>query len=154
MMSVTLCSDSSVDCQEVCMHRRTRLSDLAPGNRNARVLIYSWPPWHTTTLRPQQSSELQLLLPTSVTMQLSKLSAIALLTRGIQAAAVLRFGCSQIVVERLDPLVNPSDNPSPHVHQASLNALNPYRDLANTLTGSRRCKSSPIRTIGPVYRSP
>ncbi|KAH8893583.1 hypothetical protein GQ53DRAFT_821519 [Thozetella sp. PMI_491] len=29
----------------------------------------------------------------------------------------LRFGCSQLVIERLDPLVNPSIIPSPHVHQ-------------------------------------
>jgi hypothetical protein len=46
-------------------------------------------------------------------MQLKSLVAAALLTRGITAApasdvaaagqTVLRFGCSQIVVERLDP---------------------------------------------------
>ncbi|KAI1081977.1 hypothetical protein F5B20DRAFT_569478 [Whalleya microplaca] len=30
---------------------------------------------------------------------------------------MLRFGCSQVVIERLDPLVNPDLNPSPHVHQ-------------------------------------
>lgn len=30
---------------------------------------------------------------------------------------MLRFSCSQLVVERLDPLVNPGMNPSPHVHQ-------------------------------------
>jgi hypothetical protein len=29
----------------------------------------------------------------------------------------LRFGCSQLVVERIDPLVNPGVNPSPHTHQ-------------------------------------
>ncbi|KAK6858208.1 hypothetical protein PG995_005907 [Apiospora arundinis] len=71
-------------------------------------------------------------------MQLSKLSAIALLARGIQGAAVLRFGCSQIVVERLDPLVNPSDNPSPHVVGGNaFSALIPQSDvsaLANCTT--------------------
>lgn len=29
----------------------------------------------------------------------------------------LRFGCSQLVVERTDPLVNPGMAPSPHMHQ-------------------------------------
>jgi hypothetical protein len=29
----------------------------------------------------------------------------------------IRFGCSQLVVERIDPLVNPGVNPSPHTHQ-------------------------------------
>jgi hypothetical protein len=31
--------------------------------------------------------------------------------------ALLRFGCSQLTVQRLDPLVNPGQNPSPHLHQ-------------------------------------
>lgn len=31
--------------------------------------------------------------------------------------ALLRFSCSQLVVERLDPLVNPGLDQSPHVHQ-------------------------------------
>ncbi|OAL53827.1 hypothetical protein IQ07DRAFT_501979 [Pyrenochaeta sp. DS3sAY3a] len=30
---------------------------------------------------------------------------------------MLRFGCSQVVVERIDPLVNPGMTPSPHMHQ-------------------------------------
>jgi hypothetical protein len=30
---------------------------------------------------------------------------------------MLRFSCSQLVVERLDPLVNPGSTPSPHLHQ-------------------------------------
>ncbi|KAF2655777.1 hypothetical protein K491DRAFT_598203 [Lophiostoma macrostomum CBS 122681] len=31
--------------------------------------------------------------------------------------ALLRFSCSQLVVERLDPLVNPGQTGSPHLHQ-------------------------------------
>ncbi|KAF1966248.1 hypothetical protein BU23DRAFT_593269 [Bimuria novae-zelandiae CBS 107.79] len=31
--------------------------------------------------------------------------------------ALIRFGCSQLVVDRLDPLVNPGMEPSPHLHQ-------------------------------------
>jgi hypothetical protein len=30
---------------------------------------------------------------------------------------MLRFACSQLVVERTDPLVTPGMNPSPHLHQ-------------------------------------
>ncbi|KAM7184301.1 protein of unknown function (DUF1996) domain containing protein [Rhypophila sp. PSN 637] len=41
--------------------------------------------------------------------------ALALMVSG--ADALLRFSCSQLVVERLDPLVNPGSAPSPHLHQ-------------------------------------
>lgn len=30
---------------------------------------------------------------------------------------MLRFGCPQVTIDRLDPLVNPGQIPSPHVHQ-------------------------------------
>ncbi|KAK0713603.1 hypothetical protein B0T26DRAFT_677914 [Lasiosphaeria miniovina] len=30
---------------------------------------------------------------------------------------MMRFGCSQLVVDRIDPLVNPGQAPSPHLHQ-------------------------------------
>ncbi|KAH8733130.1 hypothetical protein GQ44DRAFT_696965 [Phaeosphaeriaceae sp. PMI808] len=30
---------------------------------------------------------------------------------------MLRFGCAQVVIDRLDPLVNPGQAPSPHQHQ-------------------------------------
>ncbi|KAF2014368.1 hypothetical protein BU24DRAFT_451437 [Aaosphaeria arxii CBS 175.79] len=30
---------------------------------------------------------------------------------------MLRFGCSQVVIDRIDPLVNPGQAPSPHMHQ-------------------------------------
>ncbi|KAK4038600.1 hypothetical protein C8A01DRAFT_47800 [Parachaetomium inaequale] len=43
------------------------------------------------------------------------LTAAALTASG--AVALLRFPCSQLVVERLDPLVNPGLAPSPHLHQ-------------------------------------
>lgn len=32
-------------------------------------------------------------------------------------AGLLRFGCARLTVQRLDPLVNPGMNPSPHLHQ-------------------------------------
>lgn len=31
--------------------------------------------------------------------------------------AIVRFHCSQLVRERLDPLIEPGANPSAHVHQ-------------------------------------
>ena len=30
---------------------------------------------------------------------------------------MLRFGCPQVVIDRLDPLVNPGQVPSSHIHQ-------------------------------------
>jgi hypothetical protein len=53
---------------------------------------------------------------------------------------MLRFQCSQLVVERLDPLVNPNVAPSPHLHQIvggnSFTASMPpvTHDLANSST--------------------
>ncbi len=47
-------------------------------------------------------------------MQLIALTALALVA---PSWALIRFGCSQLVVQRLDPLVSPGQNPSPHVHQ-------------------------------------
>ncbi|KAK3352754.1 hypothetical protein B0T25DRAFT_456854 [Lasiosphaeria hispida] len=47
---------------------------------------------------------------------------------------MLRFGCSQIVIERLDPLVDPGINPSAHMHQIvggdAFNASMPLSDIA------------------------
>jgi len=50
-------------------------------------------------------------------MQWTSLSAIALLAQNAQAQSMLRFACSQLVIERLDPLVSPGANPSGHLHQ-------------------------------------
>jgi hypothetical protein len=54
----------------------------------------------------------------SYTMRSTILGAFALAgAAGAQQAHMLRFGCSQLVVERLDPLVNPGMVGTPHVHQ-------------------------------------
>lgn len=49
---------------------------------------------------------------------------VALLARDVSSqggsargSTFLRFGCSQLVVERSDPLVNPGMLPTPHMHQ-------------------------------------
>lgn len=33
------------------------------------------------------------------------------------AQELMRFGCSQLVIDRVDPLVNPGVVPAPHMHQ-------------------------------------
>lgn len=43
--------------------------------------------------------------------------ASALLVQEVLAQSMLRFGCSQLVIERSDPIVNPGMNPSAHTHQ-------------------------------------
>lgn len=54
-------------------------------------------------------------------MQWKSLALSLLVGHGLGQAPgtppMLRFECSQLVVERLDPLVNPGSVPSPHLHQ-------------------------------------
>jgi hypothetical protein len=38
-------------------------------------------------------------------------------TESARGSTFLRFGCSQLVVERSDPLVNPGMIPATHMHQ-------------------------------------
>ena len=50
------------------------------------------------------------------------LAAAGLLAQYVSAQGgaggnMFRFACSQLVIERLDPLVTPGSSPSPHVHQ-------------------------------------
>lgn len=49
-------------------------------------------------------------------MQLT-LAALALLAHNVAAQNMLRFACSQLVVERTDPIVNPGLRYTPHLHQ-------------------------------------
>ncbi|KAI0814596.1 hypothetical protein GGR55DRAFT_686867 [Xylaria sp. FL0064] len=51
-------------------------------------------------------------------MQWKTLALALLVERGSgQTMPMMRFQCSQLVVDRLDPLVNPGVVPSPHLHQ-------------------------------------
>jgi hypothetical protein len=52
-------------------------------------------------------------------MHLNTVLTLALLgtANAVRQAPMMRFACSQLVVERLDPLVNPGVIGSPHVHQ-------------------------------------
>ncbi|KXX78390.1 hypothetical protein MMYC01_206020 [Madurella mycetomatis] len=47
----------------------------------------------------------------------SETLVLALLAPWATAQQMIRFGCSQLVVARMDPLVNPGVAQSPHVHQ-------------------------------------
>jgi len=51
---------------------------------------------------------------------------------------MLRFGCHQLVIDRIDPLVNPGAIPSPHQHQIvggdAFNASMPLSDIASLST--------------------
>lgn len=58
----------------------------------------------------------------------------------------LRFGCSQITVERLDPLVNPGMVGTPHMHQVvGGNAFNASMPTNTDISGVASCT-----TCGPA----
>ncbi|KAF2965747.1 hypothetical protein GQX73_g7830 [Xylaria multiplex] len=71
------------------------------------------------------------------------LLAVAAIAPAIDAAATLRFSCSQLVVDRLDPLVNPGALPSPHLHQiVGGNAFNTTMDpAAHDIPSTATCTS-------------
>ncbi|KAF2878251.1 hypothetical protein BDV95DRAFT_479644 [Massariosphaeria phaeospora] len=57
----------------------------------------------------------------------------------VPANALLRFPCAQLVIDRVDPLVNPGLSPSPHIHQIlggnSFNiTMDPAKDMPNEST--------------------
>jgi hypothetical protein len=68
----------------------------------------------------------------AIKMQWKKgIIALGLLAQGT-AAQMIRFGCSQLVIARMDPLVNPGMAQSPHVHQiVGGNSFNISMDPAN-----------------------
>ena len=56
---------------------------------------------------------------------------------------MMRFGCSQLVIDRIDPLVNPGVIPSPHLHQiVGGNSFNASMDPAtHDLPAASTCTS-------------
>lgn len=58
---------------------------------------------------------------------------------------MLRFSCHQLVIDRIDPLVNPGAIPSPHQHQIvggdAFNASMPLEDIAE-LSSCTTCSYS------------
>lgn len=70
------------------------------------------------------------------------LAAVVALTEHVSAQNMLRFACSQLVVERTDPLVNPGMKYTPHLHQiVGGNAFNITMDPSNDLAQTSTCTS-------------
>jgi len=72
----------------------------------------------------------------------SVLAAMAALTGHVSAQNMLRFACSQLVVERTDPLVNPGMKYTPHLHQiVGGDAFNITMDPSNDIAQLSKCTS-------------
>ncbi|KAI1742827.1 hypothetical protein F4680DRAFT_463770 [Xylaria scruposa] len=76
-------------------------------------------------------------------MQLTALAAAALLAQNAAAQFnMLRFACSQLVVDRVDPLVNPGMTYTPHLHQiVGGNSFNITMDPTSHDLASSTCTS-------------
>ncbi|KAL1868426.1 hypothetical protein VTK73DRAFT_3692 [Phialemonium thermophilum] len=76
-------------------------------------------------------------------MQLTSLAAVALLARNAAAQNMLRFACSQLTVDRVDPIVNPGMLFTPHLHQiVGGNSFNITMDPeTHDLAGQSTCTS-------------
>jgi hypothetical protein len=77
-------------------------------------------------------------------MQWATFTAVAaLLAHNVNAQGnMLRFACSQLVVERTDPLVNPGMKYTPHLHQiVGGNSFNVSMDPANDPAKLSTCTS-------------
>jgi len=69
-------------------------------------------------------------------------AAVALLGEQVSAQQMLRFACSQLVVERTDPLVNPGMKFTPHLHQiVGGDAFNVTMDPADDIAARAKCTS-------------
>ena len=80
------------------------------------------------------------------------------------STTMLRFGCPQIVIDRVDPLVNPNVIPSPHVHQIvggnAFNATIPSTDVS-ALASCTSCQFSEdlsnywtyVDVLSPIFLS-
>lgn len=76
-------------------------------------------------------------------MQLTPLAAVALLAQYAAAQNMLRFACSQLTVDRVDPIANPGMLFSPHLHQiVGGNSFNITMDPdSHDLPGQSTCTS-------------
>jgi hypothetical protein len=77
------------------------------------------------------------------TMQWATLLTAAALAQHVAAQGnMLRFACSQLVVERTDPLVNPGMKYTPHLHQiVGGDSFNVTMDPANDPAQLSKCTS-------------
>ncbi|CAG8959306.1 hypothetical protein HYFRA_00013076, partial [Hymenoscyphus fraxineus] len=69
-----------------------------------------------------------------------KSSTVLVIALTSLSTALLRFQCSQLVVQRLDPLVDPGSIPSSHVHQiVGGNSFNATMDPRKDMPGESSC---------------
>ncbi|KAG4420251.1 hypothetical protein IFR04_006629 [Cadophora malorum] len=69
-------------------------------------------------------------------------SMVLFIVLAVPCRAVLRLHCSQLVTERLDPLVSPGLSPSSHVHQiVGGNSFNATMDPQKDMPASSTCTS-------------
>jgi len=73
----------------------------------------------------------------------------------VPAQAALRFGCSTLSIQRLDPLVEPGKLPSAHVHQiVGGNAFNAtMQEDPSTLATCTTCTFSEDFRFGSLFTS-
>ncbi|KAF2841751.1 hypothetical protein M501DRAFT_928665 [Patellaria atrata CBS 101060] len=72
-------------------------------------------------------------------MKWNTLTSLALFAPS-HVVALLRFPCGQLMVDRVDPLVNPGMAPSPHLHQiVGGNAFNVTMDPSKDMPGESTC---------------
>lgn len=73
---------------------------------------------------------------------ITSIAAIAALSQHAFAQNMLRFACSQLVVERTDPLVNPGMIYTPHLHQiVGGDAFNVTMDPTIDIAQTSKCTS-------------
>jgi len=69
---------------------------------------------------------------------------------GGSGSTMLRFGCSQVIIDRIDPLVNPGLAPSPHMHQVvggnAFNTTMQSTDISKLATCTTCGYSEDVRT--------
>ncbi|KAK7181532.1 hypothetical protein DPSP01_008928 [Paraphaeosphaeria sporulosa] len=66
--------------------------------------------------------------------------SLLVLALAVPGRAIVRFHCSQLVRERLDPLVEPGANPSAHVHQiVGGNSFNATMEPGKDMPGESTC---------------
>lgn len=70
---------------------------------------------------------------------------------GNQGFTMLRFGCAESVIDRIDPLVNPGQAPSPHMHQVvggnAFNVSMASTDIAKLATCTTCSYSEDVSTF-------
>ena len=103
------------------------LSSLLIANHNPQVFTKATVHTYTKSAAINICPEFNRIVATFI-MLLQLLALAALHTKDVLSQAsgsqlgadgFIRFGCSQLVVERTDPLVTPGLNPSPHMQYVS-----------------------------------